>query len=141
MAAILKDVMSPNPVSSNATDELTTVSKKMKEEDVGFIPVKEDDKYAGVVTDRDIVVNGLAKGSAENVQASDVMTENIVTGPPDMEVEEAARLMQEHQIKRLLVMEDKEVKGVATLGDLGVENAVETAGNVIHDVSKGNGNN
>ncbi|MFD2924762.1 CBS domain-containing protein [Halobacillus naozhouensis] len=139
--AILKEYMSPTIECSKASDDLNTLAQQMEEKNVGFIPVVENEKYAGVVTDRDIVVKGLAKGSAENVKAEDIMTENVITGYPDMEVEEAARLMQDHQVKRLLVVEDEAVNGVVTLGDLGVENAGQIAGDIVSEVSKGQSNN
>ncbi|SER85573.1 CBS domain-containing protein [Salipaludibacillus aurantiacus] len=139
--AQLKEYMTSNVEYCNSYDNLATMAKKMKEEDVGFIPVVDNDKCSGVVTDRDIVVKGLAKGSPEHVKAQDIMTENIVTGHPDMDVEEAAKIMQDHRIKRLLVLENDNIKGVVTLGDLGVENAEQTAGNIISEISKGEGNN
>ncbi|SEI14241.1 CBS domain-containing protein [Halobacillus karajensis] len=135
---LLKEYMTTNVESSKTSDDLKTLAEKMEKDDVGFLPVVENDKYAGVVTDRDIVVKGLAKGTGK---AEDIMTENVVTGSPDMEVEEAAKLMQDHQIKRLLVVDDDAVNGVVTLGDLGVENADQVAGNIISEVSKGKGNN
>ncbi|GGF29013.1 hypothetical protein GCM10010954_30160 [Halobacillus andaensis] len=91
--------------------------------------------------DRDIVVKGLAKGSAGEVKASDVMTEKVITGYPEMEVEEAARLMQEHQIKRLLIVESDTVKGVVTLGDIGYQGIDEAAAGIVREVSKGQSNN
>lgn len=135
--AILKEYMTTNVLCSKASDNLTTLAKKMEENDVGFIPVVENEKYTGVVTDRDIVVKGLAKGSGGSVKAEDIMTENIVTGYPYMEVVEAAKLMEDHQIKRLLVVDNDAVDGVVTLGDLGVENADQIAGNIVSEVSKG----
>ncbi|WP_163528835.1 CBS domain-containing protein [Halobacillus ihumii] len=139
--AILKEYMTPTVECSKSSDGSNTIAKQMEEENIGFIPVVENEKYAGVVTDRDIVVKGLAKGSAENVKAEDIMTENVVTGYPDIEVEEAARLMQDHQIKRLLVVKDEAVHGVVTLGDLGVENAGQVAGDIVSEASKGQSNN
>ncbi|MGY4690909.1 CBS domain-containing protein [Salibacterium sp. K-3] len=65
-----------------------------------------------------------------------------MTGTPDINVDETAQLMQEHQIKRLLVLEnDNNVKGVASLRDVGVEHASGTAGNVVPEVPKRKGNN
>lgn len=139
--ATLRDFMTTNLASVSVSDDLHTLAKQMKEDDVGFLPIVENDKYAGVVTDRDIVVKGLARGSAENVTASEIMTENVVTGTPDMDVEEAARLMQEHQIKRLLVIENDHVKGVVSLGDISAEGSRSVAGNIVSEVSKGYGNN
>ncbi|SFJ80264.1 CBS domain-containing protein [Halobacillus dabanensis] len=138
---VVNELMSTNLATCNATDDLVTVAKHMKEEDVGFVPLVEGDKYVGVVTDRDIVVKGLAKGSSDNVKASDVMTEKIITGYPDMDAEEAARLMQEHQIKRLLVVENDSIQGVISLGDVGAQGSDDVAGDIVREVSKGYANN
>ncbi|MBM7554842.1 CBS domain-containing protein [Thalassobacillus pellis] len=139
--SIIKDYMSTSLATCNPSDNLATLAKHMKEEDVGFIPIVENDKYVGVVTDRDIVVRGLAKGTADNIHASDIMTEKVITGSPDMDVEEAARLMQEHQIKRLMVVEKDRFSGVVSLGDLGIEGADEVAADIVSELSKGKGNN
>ncbi|MGI8315983.1 CBS domain-containing protein [Halobacillus mangrovi] len=139
--SVVKDLMTTNLATCNSSDDLVTVAQRMKEEDVGFVPLVEKDKYVGVVTDRDIVVKGLAKGTADNVKASDVMTENIITGYPDMDVSEAARLMQEHQIKRLLVVENESIQGVVSLGDVASQGVAEAAADIVREVSKGAANN
>ncbi|WP_281242966.1 CBS domain-containing protein [Thalassobacillus cyri] len=69
------------------------------------------------------------------------MTEKIITGYLDMKVDEAARLMQEHQIKRLVVVDNDSLSGVVSLGDLGVEGADDVAADIVSEVSKGKGNN
>ncbi|QHE51694.1 CBS domain-containing protein [Pontibacillus sp. HMF3514] len=137
----LREYMTTSFISVHLSDDLNTLANEMKEHDVGFLPVIENDKYAGVVTDRDIVVNGLTKGSPEDVTASQVMTDHVVTGNPDMNVEDAARLMQENQIKRLLVIENEHLKGVVSLGDFSAEGENSISGHVVSEVSKGFGNN
>ncbi|SEA04015.1 CBS domain-containing protein [Thalassobacillus cyri] len=139
--ATLQEVMNDNVENCKPQDDLQTLAKAMKTEDVGFLPIANEDGYLGVVTDRDLVVRGLAKGSADQVKAEDIMTENVVTGTPDMQVEEATRLMQDHQIKRLLVVKDQEVKGVVSLGDLGVNEMEKVAGDTVSEIKKGSGNN
>ncbi|WP_246125620.1 CBS domain-containing protein [Alkalicoccus halolimnae] len=93
------------------------------------------------MTDRDIVVRGLAEGSIEKKKASDIMTKEVVTATPDTAIEEAARIMQEHQIRRLLVVEEGKIHGVVSLGNFGVENAADIAGAIVQAASKGKGNN
>ncbi|AKG05242.1 CBS domain-containing protein [Salimicrobium jeotgali] len=137
----LKNYMNTEVVACEASDTLTTIAKRMKEEEVGFVVITEQDKYAGVITDRDIVVNGLAKGSAENVKASDIMTDKVVTATSDMEVQEAARLMQDHQIRRLLVVDEDKVSGVVSIGDIGLQGSDEIAGYIMGELSKGSANN
>ncbi|SIS63437.1 CBS domain-containing protein [Salimicrobium flavidum] len=133
----LKEYMSTNTVSCDSTDNLMTLAKQMREEDVGFIPIVENGQYSGVVTDRDIVVKGLAKGSPEEVKASEIMTEKIITGTSDMEIDEASRLMQDHQIRRLLIVDDNKISGVVSIGDIGLKGSDEVAGNIVTETSKG----
>ncbi|KGX89647.1 CBS domain-containing protein [Pontibacillus marinus] len=139
----LREYMTTSLATVPSSADLYTLAKQMKEYDIGFLPVVENDKskYTGVVTDRDIVVKGLAKESAENVTASDILTEDVVTGNPDMNVEDAASLMQENQIRRLLVIENEHVKGVVSLGDLSADGERSLAGNIMGEISKGYGNN
>ncbi|QAS51451.1 CBS domain-containing protein [Halobacillus litoralis] len=137
----LREYMNTNTATREASDNLSTLAKCMKEEDVGFVPIVEQGKYAGVVTDRDIVVKGLSKGSPEDVKASDIMTEKIITGSSDMEVSEAARLMQDHQIRRLLIVDEGKISGVVSIGDIGVKGSDEIAGNIVSETAKGASNN
>ncbi|MCP3027815.1 CBS domain-containing protein [Halobacillus sp. A5] len=137
----VKDVMTTNLTSCKSSDDLATLSRMMRDDDVGFVPIVDGEEFVGVVTDRDIVVNGLAKGSSGEIMASDVMTEKVITGYPEMEIEEAARLMQEHQIRRLLIVENTSIKGVITLGDIGWHGIDEAAAGIVREVSKGEGNN
>ncbi|SFG21093.1 CBS domain-containing protein [Halobacillus alkaliphilus] len=137
----LKEYMNANLTTCEASDNLSEVAKCMREEDVGFVPIVEEGKYAGVVTDRDIVVKGLAKGSPDDVKASDIMTEKIITGSSDMEIAEAARLMQDHQIRRLLVVDQDTIRGVVSIGDIGKQGSDEIAGNIMSETAKGSSNN
>lgn len=131
--------MTKEVVTAKPNDDLMTLAKEMKENDVGFLPIA-DGKFLGVVTDRDIVVKGLAKDSDySNVQAQQIMTEKVITGYPDMDVEEASRLMQDHQISRLMIVDNDQLKGVASLGDMAVTNtrrAEQAAEDALSEIKK-----
>ncbi|WP_339229743.1 CBS domain-containing protein [Oceanobacillus sp. FSL K6-2867] len=133
----LQEIMTEDVVTAKPNDDLLTLAKEMERNDVGFLPIL-DDKFLGVVTDRDIVVKGLAKDSDySNVEAQQIMTEKVVTGYSNMEVEEASRLMQSHQISRLMVVDNDQLKGIVSLGDMAItgkdrtEKAAEDALNKI----------
>lgn len=136
--AKLKEYMTQEIVTSHEEENLQALAQKMANSEVGFLPIVENGNYVGVITDRDIVVKGLAN---DYTKAGDIMTTNIVTGSSDMDVDEAAKLMQKHHIYRLLVVDDSTIQGIVTLGDLGIENAEELVGNTVSEVSKGNQNN
>jgi CBS domain-containing protein len=137
----VRDYMSTHVQTADANAELSTIAQLMKKEDVGFIPLVEEKEYVGIITDRDIVVKGLAEGDVEQKKASDIMTKEVVTATPDTAIEEAARIMQEHQVRRLLVVDEGKINGVVSLGDFGVENAADIAGEIVRETSKGKGNN
>ncbi|SEI12063.1 CBS domain-containing protein [Halobacillus karajensis] len=87
------------------------------------------------------MVKGLANGSPEDLKASDVMTERVVTGSSDMEVAEAVRLMQDHQIRRLLIVDEDKFSGVVSIGDIGIKGADKIAGNIVRETAKETSNN
>lgn len=134
----LKEHMTQNIVTSDAEENLQSLAQKMANSDVGFLPIIQNGNYVGVVTDRDIVVKGLAN---DQTKAENIMTQNIVTGSSDMDVEEATSLMQKHHIYRLLIVDDNTIQGIVTLGDLGVKNAEILVGNTVSEISKGKENN
>jgi CBS domain-containing protein len=91
----------------------------MATNDLGMIPVIENNHLAGVVTDRDLVVRGLAMGGDRSLPVRDVMTPDVATLPETKSVEEAADLMETKQIRRIVVVgSEEEVTGVVSLGDL-----------------------
>lgn len=136
----LQDVMTPDVITASPNEGLQSMAQKMEAHDVGILPIVNDEQLLGVVTDRDIVVKGLAKDFKSNgVEAEKIMNDSIVTGYPDMEIEEASRLMQDHQIHRLLVVEDHKLQGVVSIGDLAVsKNADQAAGNAMSEIKKEN---
>ena len=133
---IVKDIMSKDTVSLNAEDSIERAAQLMKQFNVGSIPVCSQEKLVGIVTDRDITLKSVAAGSNTNQQKiSDVMTSNPVTGSPDMDIHDAARIMSEQQIRRLPIIQNNNLVGIVSLGDISVEptlqdNAEETLKNI-----------
>lgn len=108
------DVVHPN-------DSLQKTAQKMRDRDVGFLPVYEGDQLLGVVTDRDIAVRALANGvSADAKLGRDYITSPTISCFDDQNVEDAARLMELHQVRRLLILSrlDNRLVGVVSLSDL-----------------------
>jgi len=117
-------------------------ARKMRDLDVGPLPVCGDnDRLVGMVTDRDIAVRAVADGQdTRTTQVRDVMTPDIIYCYEDQDVGEAARLMKENQVRRLVVLNrDKRLVGIVSLGDLAVETGNERlAGNTLEAVSEPN---
>jgi CBS domain-containing protein len=99
----------------------------MKTLEVGLLPVCEGDHLVGMITDRDITVRATAEALPPGIgQVRDVMTPDVVYCFEDQDVKEAARLMAENQIRRLVVLNrDKRLVGIVSLGDLAVETGDE----------------
>ena len=93
----------------------------MRDEDTGAVPVVDNGRAVGMVTDRDIVVRAVADGSTPNRPVREIVTSAVVTVTPDMSTREAAQLMSEHQIRRLPVVENERLVGIVSLGDIAVK--------------------
>jgi CBS domain-containing protein len=119
---------------------LQEAARKMRDLDVGPLPVCGDnDRLVGMVTDRDIAVRAVADGQdTRTTQVRDVMTPDIIYCYEDQDVGEAARLMKEKQVRRLVVLNrDKRLVGIVSLGDLAVQTGDEKlAGNTLEAVSE-----
>ncbi len=117
----IKDVMSTNIAYCTPVDNVFEAATKMKQEDVGIIPVVNNNRLMGLVTDRDIVLRGIAEKHPGSESITSVMSTDIVSVSPDDPVEKAAELMSRYQIRRLPVVEHNELVGMVSLGDLAVE--------------------
>jgi CBS domain-containing protein len=115
-----KEIMTRNVECVGPETTLETAAQRMRDLDVGPLPVCDHDKLAGVVTDRDIAIRGVAAGcDVHTTKVSDVMTKGVDFCFEDDDLEEAERIMQERQIRRLLVLNrDKRLVGIVSLGDL-----------------------
>jgi len=123
----VKDVMTKGAECISPTASLQTAAQRMKDLDVGPLPVCENDRIVGIITDRDITVRGVCQGcSPKTTTVRDIMTPQIVFCFEDQDVQEAARLMWDKQIRRLVVLNRKKrLVGIVSLGDLAVETGDE----------------
>jgi CBS domain-containing protein len=118
----VKDVMHKGVDWVSPDTPITEIAKLMRDHDIGAIPIGEDDRLVGMVTDRDIVCKGLANGSfdASRTTARDVMTEGIHCCREDDDLGKAVRHMETLQIRRLPVInKSKRMVGILSLGDIG----------------------
>jgi predicted transcriptional regulator len=131
--------MTTDIASAELDTTLEEVAQMMKDEDVGAIPVVDEDELVGIVTDRDIVIRCIAEGKdPAETHVEDVLTEELHTIHPDADAAEAARLMAEKQIRRLPVVEDGELLGVISIGDIAVKQSDDQiTGEALQEVSQG----
>jgi CBS domain-containing protein len=134
----LKDIISYHIETVRPEDTVRTAAEKMRDLDVGSIPVCDGDRLIGMVTDRDIAIRSTAEGEDPTLtKVEEVMTPDVICCLEDDTVEEAARLMQEHQIRRLFVLnEQKQLVGIISLGELATATGdVNLAGATLERVS------
>ncbi|QGQ48010.1 CBS domain-containing protein [Metabacillus sediminilitoris] len=131
------EVMTTNVDSCTPENSCKEVAEKMKELEVGAIPICEDGKLVGLITDRDLVINGIANNLSSESTVSKLMTNDVVKGTKDMSVEEAATIMSQQQIRRLPIVEGDKLIGIVSLGDLAVNNqSNDKAGDALQDISE-----
>jgi CBS domain-containing protein len=116
----VEEVMTPDVVMVGPDATLAEAAQLMKREDIGPLPVCEHGQVFGMLTDRDIAIRAVAEGrDPEDTRVREVMTPDLVCCFADDEVKEAARLMQEAQLRRLLVIDDeRHLVGIVSLADI-----------------------
>ncbi|AWK51935.1 CBS domain-containing protein [Clostridium beijerinckii] len=135
---IVKDIMSKDIVSLNSEDSIERAAQLMNQFDIGSIPVCNQEKLVGIVTDRDITLKSVAAGVNTNQQKiRDIMTSNPVTGSPDMDIHDAAKIMSEQQIRRLPIIQNNNLVGIVSLGDISLEpNLQDNAEEALKNISE-----
>ncbi|MCF6136978.1 CBS domain-containing protein [Pseudalkalibacillus berkeleyi] len=132
----LSEIMTTKVDYCTTLDNVYEAAVKMKNDHVGAIPVCENEKLVGMITDRDIVIRGVAEKRPNASKITDVMSDQIITGTPDMSIEEAMQLMMEHDIRRLPVVEQSQLVGIVSLGDLAThQESNQQAGIALSDIS------
>jgi CBS domain-containing protein len=135
----VREVMTQSVACVRPDATIQSAAAKMRDLDVGVLPVCEDDRLVGMVTDRDIVVRSVAEGSAPLMATvQSVLSPDVVICHEEDSIEEAARLMSERQIRRLVVLgADGHLAGIVSLGDLAVKTADnEVTGDALESISE-----
>lgn len=112
----VKEVMTTNIIVASEKEEIFSLAKKMKDYNIGFLPIHRNGKIIGVLTDRDIGVEILANKDLKNIES--YMKKNIVSISKDEDIRKAIQKMKENKIKRLLVTDQKKIVGILSLSDL-----------------------
>lgn len=134
----LKDVMSQNVKILDPDATIKDAARQMRDGNFGLMPVGENDRLVGTLSDRDIVIRAVAEGRDASSKVRDVMSNEVVWAYENDSVEKACELMSNHQIRRLpIVNADKRLVGIVALGDLAVEvSDIKPAGDALSDISK-----
>ncbi|MFC3230987.1 CBS domain-containing protein [Marinibaculum pumilum] len=133
----IKEIMTSNVEISSPGTTLAEAAREMKARDIGFLPVGYKDRLVGMVTDRDIVVRGLANGHDPQIATlQDIMTGQVLYLYDDQTIEEAAESFARNAVRRMAVVDrDKRLAGIVTLGDLAAHGMRAEAGDALEVIS------
>ena len=139
MAQSIQEVMTRDPQSVDVEDPLTRAAELMKQSDIGAVIVTENGEMTGLVTDRDIIVRAIAEHrDPESTKVRDVATTGVETVSPDASVEDAIKIVREHNVRRVPVVQDGKPVGIVSIGDLAIERDRDSA---LADMSAAPSNN
>jgi CBS domain-containing protein len=137
MRTSIQDTMTSNPTRVGPTNTAAEAAKIMKAEDIGSLPIVEDDKVVGVITDRDLAIRIVAEGRDTETTVGDIASKDVVTIDPEQTIDEAARLMAEHQIRRLpVVEEDGRLVGILAQADIAQTGQDALTGDTVQQISQ-----
>ena len=137
MGKKVRDVMTQNPTYVSPTQPVAEAARIMRDEDVGSLPIVEGNRVTGILTDRDIVVRGLAEGrEASQLRVQDVASREVQTVEAEESLDEALRVMASHQVRRVPVVEDGRLVGVLAQADVAEHAKEKQTGEVVHEISR-----
>jgi CBS domain-containing protein len=127
MDAKVRDVMTPGPIGVGYDQSIGDAARTMRDWGIGAVLVVSGQSLYGLVTDRDLVVRAVAEARGSGEPVGPLSTADLIGVDADADTAEAARLMREHAVRRLPVIEDGQVAGVVSLGDLAMHAAPASA--------------
>jgi len=131
------DLMTSDPATVGPDDPVAKAATLMREEDCGAIPVVRDKKLVGIVTDRDIAIRAVAGGrDPKTLKVSEIMSADPITVSPDTDGDEASRVMAEHQVRRLPVVQDGHLLGILVTAQLARRESSKAVGETIKEISE-----
>jgi CBS domain-containing protein len=137
MAKKVREVMSSNVRSATPTQSLADAAQMMKGDDVGSVPVVDNDQLVGILTDRDIVLRAVAERvDPQAVKVGDIASRDLVTAGPEQELDEALLLMAQHQVRRLPVVEEGRLVGMLAQADIANDVNEKKAGEMLEQISQ-----
>jgi CBS domain-containing protein len=137
MAKSVRDTMTAEPRSIDSSQPIVEAARLMRDEDVGSLPVVEDGRLVGMVTDRDIAVRVVAEGrKPEATTVREASSRDLVTVEPDHDLDDALLLMGRHQVRRLPVVEGERLVGILTQADVALAEKEKKTGEVVEAISE-----
>jgi CBS domain-containing protein len=139
MASKVRDVMTSDPTTCQASDSVEDAAKAMRDGEFGAVIVVDEDRVSGIVTDRDIAIRAVAEGKDPgDTELREVASGSIETLAPGDSIDDAVQKMRDADVRRLPVVEDSRPVGIVSLGDLAVK---RDEGSALADISAATPNN
>ena len=133
----VQEAMTSNPTAITSETTVQEAARLMKSEDVGALPVVEDGRLTCVITDRDLAIRAVAEGLGTDTAVRELASKDVVTIDPQQSLEEAARLMAQHQVRRLpVVEEDGRLVGMLAQADVAAAGHDTLTGEVVQKISQ-----
>jgi len=137
MAQTIREFMTKNPRTVSPDQTIQDAAKIMRDEDTGVVPITESENLTGVITDRDIVIRAVAEGRDGQTTVREVASQDVVTIDPQQDLDEALRLMAQHQVRRLpVVEEDGRLVGIVSQADVARHGDDARTGEVVEQISE-----
>jgi len=135
---VLNDIMTAPIIVVGPSETLANAAKKMRDADVGVLPVYDGERTVGIITDRDIVIRAVAQGAdIASQHVSEFMTGDVVACPGGYDIHEAAQIMEHRQIRRLVIVDSEHRPiGVVSLKDLSLTRDTHLQCQVLKEVTK-----
>src|SRR5215210_5966691 len=134
---LIREIMTTDVDMVSPSTKITEAARNMRDMNVGSMPVVDRQELVGIITDRDIAVRVTADGiDPDEVLVKEVMSTDVVTVRPDQTVDDAVKLMSQHQVRRLPVVENGKLVGILALGDVALDpTAKDEAGEALSEIS------
>lgn len=134
----IQEIMTTDVTSVAPDTSVVEAAKLMKAEDIGSVPVCEQSKVVGILTDRDIIIRSVAEGkNPQATKVSEIMSSKVETVTPDTDLDEVSNLMSDRQIRRVPVVENNKLVGIVALSDIALEDEFYMeASEALTDISK-----
>ena len=138
MGKSISQVMTSNPRGVETSTPVAEAARIMKTEDVGSVPILEGDRLTGMLTDRDIAIRLVAEGKdPQSTTVGEIASRDVVTIDPQQNLDEALRLMAQHQVRRLpVVEEDGRLVGIVAQADVATQGDDARTGQVVEQISQ-----
>ena len=137
MAKNVRDAMTENPRSIAASATVVEAARLMREQHIGSLPITDDEKLVGMITDRDITTRVVAEAADPNTTSvEDVYSRDLISVEPDQALDEALQLMARHQVRRLPVVENNRLVGIVAQADIAFAESEKKTGQLVEAISE-----